>query len=52
MEEKLGIITKKDLLVLSKQAFESAKNKGLLPWHWYYISPDVHYRRNERSAAS
>jgi NTP pyrophosphatase (non-canonical NTP hydrolase) len=28
MEEKLGIITKKDLEVLSKQAFESAKSKG------------------------
>lgn len=28
MEEKLGIITKKDLEVLSKQAYESAKNKG------------------------
>ena len=31
MEEKLGIITKKDLEVLSKQAFESAKNKGFYP---------------------
>lgn len=31
MEEKLGIITKEDLEVLSKQAFESAKNKGLYP---------------------
>lgn len=28
MEEKLGIITKEDLEVLSKQAFESAKSKG------------------------
>lgn len=28
MEEKLGIITKEDLKVLSKQAFESAKSKG------------------------
>ena len=28
MEEKLEIITKKDLEVLSKQAYESAKNKG------------------------
>lgn len=28
MEEKLEIITKKDLEVLSKQAFESANNKG------------------------
>lgn len=31
MEEKLGIITKEDLEVLSKQAFESAKNKGFYP---------------------
>lgn len=31
MEEKLGIITKKDLEVLSKQAFESANNKGFYP---------------------
>ena len=31
MEEKLGIITKKDLVVLSKQAFESANNKGFYP---------------------
>ena len=31
MEEKLEIITKKDLEVLSKQAFESAKNKGFYP---------------------
>ena len=31
MEEKLGIITKKDLEVLSKQAYESAKNKGFYP---------------------
>lgn len=28
MEEKLGIITKEDLEVLSKQAYESAKSKG------------------------
>lgn len=28
MEENLGIITKEDLEVLSKQAFESAKSKG------------------------
>ena len=28
MEEKLGIITKENLEVLSKQAFESAKSKG------------------------
>lgn len=28
MEEKLGIITKEDLEVLSKQAFEPAKSKG------------------------
>lgn len=28
MEEKLGIITKEDLEVLSKQAFKSAKSKG------------------------
>lgn len=28
MEEKLGIITKEDLEVLSKQTFESAKSKG------------------------
>lgn len=31
MEEKLEIITKEDLKVLSKQAFESAKNKGFYP---------------------
>lgn len=31
MEEKLGIITKEDLEVLSKQAFESANNKGFYP---------------------
>ena len=31
MEEKLEIITKKDLEVLSKQAYESAKNKGFYP---------------------
>lgn len=31
MEEKLGIITKEDLEVLSKQAYESAKDKGLYP---------------------
>lgn len=31
MEEKLEIITKKDLEVLSKQAFESANNKGFYP---------------------
>lgn len=31
MEEKLEIITKEDLEVLSKQAFESAKNKGFYP---------------------
>jgi hypothetical protein len=31
MEEKLGIITKEDLEVLSKQAFESAKSKGFYP---------------------
>ena len=31
MEEKLGIITKKDLEVLSKQAYESANNKGFYP---------------------
>ena len=31
MEKKLGIITKKDLEVLSKQAYESAKNKGFYP---------------------
>lgn len=31
MKEKLGIITKKDLEVLSKQAFESANNKGFYP---------------------
>ena len=31
MEEKLEIITKKDLDVLSKQAFESANNKGFYP---------------------
>lgn len=31
MEENLEIITKKDLEVLSKQAFESAKNKGFYP---------------------
>lgn len=31
MEEKLGIITKEDLEVLSKQAFESAKSKGFCP---------------------
>ena len=31
MEEKLGIITKKDLEVLSKQAYESAKDKGFYP---------------------
>ena len=31
MEEKLEIITKKDLEVLSKQAYESAKDKGFYP---------------------
>lgn len=31
MEEKLEIITKKDLEVLSKQAYESANNKGFYP---------------------
>ena len=31
MEEKFEIITKKDLEVLSKQAYESAKNKGFYP---------------------
>ena len=31
MEEKLEIITKKDLEVLSKEAYESAKNKGFYP---------------------
>lgn len=31
MEEKLEIITKEDLEVLSKQAYESAKNKGFYP---------------------
>lgn len=31
MEEKLEIITKKDLDVLSKQAFESENNKGFYP---------------------
>ena len=31
MEEKLGIITKEDLEVLSKQAYESAKDKGFYP---------------------
>ena len=31
MEEKLVISTKEDLEVLSKQAFESAKNKGFYP---------------------
>jgi NTP pyrophosphatase (non-canonical NTP hydrolase) len=31
MEEKLGIITKEDLEVLSKKAFESAKSKGFYP---------------------
>lgn len=31
MEEKLETITKKDLKVLSKQAFDSAKNKGFYP---------------------
>lgn len=31
MEEKLEIITNEDLKVLSKQAFESAKNKGFYP---------------------
>lgn len=31
MQEKLEIITKKDLKVLSKKAFESAKNKGFYP---------------------
>lgn len=31
MEEKLGIITKEDLEVLSKQAYESAKSKGFYP---------------------
>ena len=33
MEEKLEIITKEDLLVLSKQAFDSANNKGFYPCH-------------------
>lgn len=36
MEEKLEIITKKDLEVLSKQAFESAKNKGFYPGTGYW----------------
>ena len=31
MEEKLEIITKKDLEVLSKQSYESAKDKGFYP---------------------
>ena len=31
MEEKLEIITKEDLEVLSKQAYESAKDKGFYP---------------------
>ena len=31
MQEKLEIITKKDLEVLSKQAYESAKDKGFYP---------------------
>lgn len=31
MEEKLEIITKEDLEVLSKQAYESANNKGFYP---------------------
>ena len=31
MEEKLEIITKKDLEALSKQAYESAKDKGFYP---------------------
>ena len=31
MEEKFEIITKKDLEVLSKQAYESAKDKGFYP---------------------
>lgn len=31
MEEKLKIITKEDLEVLSKQAYESAKDKGFYP---------------------
>lgn len=31
MEEKLGIITKEDLEVLSKQVYESAKSKGFYP---------------------
>lgn len=37
MEEKLEIITKEDLEVLSKQAYESAKDKGFYPGTTFHL---------------